>query len=581
MIEAEQYANSVLDGRIMAGRLIKLACQRFLKDLTREDLLFNHTEANKFVYFAENHLKQWEGDWEGMPVELQLWQKFHFQQLFGFLKRDTDTRRFTKFFLEIAKKNGKSSECAWLGDFHVFADERVKTPKVFTAANNEDQAKICVNMAGQTIRFSPDLNRMVEDDEVNILTHSGSIIGVVHKTRNGFIKALSKEGGDKKAKTSGGKHGINASLGLVDEFGMSPDHGASGSIATSMASRRERLMAYLTTAGFNMEGPCYRELRDQGIKVLEGALVMDNYLPIIYEIDPPVDDEGRPKEITLQYLKEHEELWYQCNPNLDVSVNREYLREMLNNAISLGGTTEVEVKTLNFNMWVNSPDIWITADKWNANTHGISVDDLIGRECFGAIHIISAREMGVFTLYFPNVKDDICAALPFFFAPKEFINIHKDVADFEKWAKDGLIYVEAGNMFSNEYIFDWLWKKIAPYDLHSVAVPTNMESHDIVQKGFIDNDVKCDTINQGYKGNGEPTFDWEKRILSGKIEHFGNPVLAWSNSQCMAVRKGDDVKVERSGARTAGIVSCINALAQWKTIEAEGRDDPNMEYIEL
>lgn len=565
MTEAEHYAHEVLSGRIIAGRLIQLACQRFLHDLKRTDVYFDEKEANKMIFFCENHLKQWEGDWQGLPVKLELWQKFHLQQLFGWIKKDTNTRRFTKFYLQVAKKNGKSSECAWLSDFHLFADERIKTPKVFTAANNEDQAKICVNMAGRTIEWSPDLVELVEEGEIKLSTYGSNITEVVHKGKDGFIKALSKEGGDKKAKTSGGKHGINASLGLVDEFGMSPDHGASGSIATSMASRKERLMAYLTTAGFNMEGPCYSELRDQGIKVLECAIEIDNYLPIIYELDPPKNADGKDEPITLQWLLANEQEWYKANPNLDISVQRDYLREMLQNAVALGGTTEVEVMTLNFNRWMDSPDVFISNDVWSKNTHGITEEDLSGQVCYGGIEIVSGMMLNCFCLLFPDVKGKVVIK-PVFWMPDAYIS-SKECDKYRDWVNDGLIITYLGNVSDNDKVVDAIETELSKYNFQSFCFRSNMVHNDIVQ-ALINRGYKGTTISHGRQGISTPTQKWEELITSGQAEHFGNPVLTWMNSNCTAVRKDNDIRLEKSGSRVIGIYAAINALAEWKTQEA-------------
>lgn len=564
---AEQYANDVLAERVVAGRLIKLACERFIKDLQRTDIYFDEREANKFINFAENHIMQWEGDWQGLPVKFEVWQAFIFQQLFGWIRKDTGTRRFTKLYIQISKKNGKSSMCAWLSLFHLFADERVKTPKIFTAANNEDQAKICVNMAGRSIEWSEDLASLVEDGEIKLSTYGSNITEVIHKGKDGFIKALSKEGGDKKAKTSGGKHGINASLGLVDEFGMSPDHGASGSISTSMASRRERLMAYLTTAGFNMEGPCYSELRDQGIKTLEGSIVMDNYLPIIYELDAPKDEAGKDMPITLQWLLANEQEWYKCNPNLDVSVNREYLREMVQNAISLGGTTEVEVMTLNFNRWMESPEVFIPSEVWDRNAHGFNIDDLEGQECYGGIELVGAKGMSSLCLIFPGVE--LAAVKMYFWGPEDYFRNNTDRFDrLSDWKE--FIKVDAGNTVENSFIVDWLIEEINKYDMHSFAFPKLKENDDIVQ-GLIKEGLKGEPISQAIGGIGNPTTQWEDLLHAAKVEHFKNPVLSWMNSNCNVIRKEAGIRIEKQGSRVVGISACINAVAQWKTIEGENK----------
>lgn len=567
MSSAEQYARWVLDpaNERETGRLIKLAAQRFLNDLKRTDIYFDEEEACKMVNFGERYCNQWEGDWEGVPVTFEPWQKFIFEQVYGWIRKDTGTRRFEEVFVQIAKKNGKSTMSAILMNYHLFADEKVKTPKIFTAANNEDQAKICVNMAGRIVEASPVLAEMVEDKTVGLMRYKENITEVVHYGKNGFIKAFAKESGDKKSKTSGGKHGVNASLGVVDEFGMSPDHGASKPIKTSMASRKERLMFYITTAGFNMDGPCYQELRKVGIQVLEGQVVKDNYLPIIYEIDKPLDEEGKPKDITIQWLIDNPWAWKQANPNLGVSVYPDFLKGMLDDALSYGGTTEVDTKTLNFNMWVDSPEVFIPADVWNKNAHGITEEDLIGQECFGGIEIVSGKQLNAFCFLFPDVQGKTIIK-PVFWMPDAYKN-SKETDQYLNWVRDGLITTFAGDVADNDLVYELIMAEISKYQLHSFAYKTNLENNDIVQ-GLLRAGIQGFPISHGYQGISTPTLIWEEMFTAGQMEHFGNPVMAWMNSNCLAVRKDHDLRLEKSGSRVVGIYAGINALAQWKTDEA-------------
>lgn len=575
MTYALQYANWVLspENAKKTGKLIKQACERFLSDLKRNDIYFDEEEAVKMVNFAERYCNQWEGDWRGKPFIMEPWQKFHLEQLFGWIRKDTGTRRFTKFYLQISKKNGKSSECALIADFHLFADERINTPKIFTAANNEEQAKICVNMAGRIIEQSEALFDFVQDGTVRLFNYKDNITEIVHTENDGFMKALSKEGGDKTAKTSGGKHGINASLGLVDEFGMSPDHGASGTIYTSMAARMERLMAYLTTAGYNQTGPCYLELRAQGIDVLNGTVKMDNYLPIIYEIDKPVDEDGKPKDITIQYLLDNPEVWFQSNPNLGVSVNAEYLREMLENARNLGGSTEVDVKTLNFNIWCDTPEVWVPHETWVKNSHGLTENVLKGHVCYGALEIVSGLSLNAFALIFPSISGDISAIKLLFFMPLDAIRNSNMRGEFERWADAGLIYVCPGNVVDNDFIFNKIMYVLGEYNLDSFTYNVGLENNDIVQS-MIKSGLTGNPISTGYKTQNMPTDLWEQLLTGAKIEHFNNPVLSWMNGQTQIMRNKDGEKrVMKSEGRTAGITACVNALAQWKTVQANEPQD--------
>jgi phage terminase large subunit-like protein len=569
MTGAEQYSRWVLDpaNAIETGRLVKLAAQRFLNDLTRTDIYFDEDEAVKMVNFCQAYCYQWEGDWRDQLMKFELWQRFIFEQLHGWFRTETKTLRLTEAYVQVSKKNGKSTMCAGEIDYHLIANERVNTPKVFTAANNEDQAKICVNMAGRIIERSPELAELVDDDVIRLFNYKDNITEIVHREKDGFVKAFSKESSDKKSKTAGGKHGVNASLGIVDEFGMSPDHGASKPIKTSMASRREGLMLYITTAGFNMDGPCYRELRDIGIKVLEGTVIKDNYLPVIFEIDPPIGEDGKPGKITVQWLLDHPEVWRQATPNLGVSVNPEFLKEMLDDAKTYGGTTEVEVLTLNFNMWVDSPEVFIPADVWTKNHHAdISEKDLEGRDCYGGLELISGKHLNCFSLIFPDVKG-YTVIRPIFWMPDEFIN-SRETDQYKNW-KDKFIHSFIGNVSENDLVIELLLQEIGRFNMHSFAFKKGTEHSDIVQ-ALIKSGLQGNPISHGYQGISTPTLAWEEMLTAGQIEHFNNPVLAWMNSNCMAQRKDNDLRLEKSGSRVVGIYASINALAQWKTIEAEG-----------
>jgi phage terminase large subunit-like protein len=571
MSGAEEYARWVLapENELENGRLIKLAAQRFLNDLQRDDIYFDEVEAVKMVNFGERYCYQWEGDWQGVIVKFELWQRFIFEQLYGWIRKSNGRRRFNRFYLQISKKNGKSTMCAILALYHIFAD-KVNTPKVFTAANNEDQAKICVNMAGRVIQQSPELNEFVIDGEVKLSTYGKNITEVIHKQKNGFISPFSKESEDKKSKTAGGKHGVNASLGLVDEFGMSPDYGASGSIESSMASRLEWLMAFFTTSGFNLDGPCYTELRAMGIQVLEGTVTADNYLPIIYEIDKPLDEKGKPKEITAQWLFDNPQVWRQSNPNLNVSVNPDFLKAQLERAILRRGTVEVEVKTLNFNIWCESAEVFIPSEVWSQNTHGITEQDLAGGRCYGGIEIVSGKSLNAFMLLFPNIKGKTVLK-PIFWMPNEYKH-SKESDQYSNWCDDGLIHTFLGNVSDNDKVYELIMAELHKYNMHSFSYKTNLEQNDIVQ-ALIKNGIEGNPISHGYQGISTPTLTWEEILTAKEIEHFNNPVLAWMNSNCLAVRKENDVRLEKSGSRVVGIYAGINALAQWKTIEAEGTDD--------
>lgn len=553
MSVAERYAKDVLSGKIVAGRLVKLACERFLKDLKRKDLYFDEKEADKFIKFAEENCKLWEDKWRGEPVKIEPWMAFIFQQVYGWVWKKTGLRRIRKVYVQVAKKNAKSTLSGVLANYHLFADARIKTPKVFVGANNEDQAKICVNIAGKIIEQSPDLSDYVDDGTVDLFYYKENIVNIVHRERDGFIKAMAKETESKTSKQAGGKHGFNPSMYIIDEYGMADSSMLLETLKTAQAAREEPLGFIITTAGHKINGPCYQQLRRTGVEILEGTLEDDSYLVLLYEMD---------KGDSIY----DEEVWPKCNPNMNVSVFKDFLRDQVKDAKHEGGSTEVNVRTLNFNEWCETPEIWIPKDVWDKNTHGITLEELDGLSCFGGIQLLSPKELNAFTLIFPYVRDNVHVVRTVFWMAEHAVVDNHMKMDFGRWKGDWIVTCP-GNTIDNEFIFNGLMGEISRYRMHSLAFPVNAERHDIIQS-LVRSEIECNPISQGYRGNSEPTFTWEGLVTAGQIEHLNNPVLGWSNSQCMVLRKGDDIRIERAGGKTAGIVSCINALAQWKTIEA-------------
>jgi len=563
---AEQYAKWVLDpaNDKKTGRFIKLAAQRFLSDLERTDIYFDEVQANKIVNFAEKYCCLWEDKWRGQPVQIIDWMAFIFQQIYGWHYKETGLRRVRKVYVQVAKKNGKTTIAGVLNNFHLFADKKVSTPKIFVGANNEDQAKICVNISGKLIEQSPALYSFVEDNEVNLFKYKENIVNIVHKTRDGFIKALSKEASSSTSAAAGGKHGFNPSLGVIDEYAMADTDGLLNALESGQAARQEPLIFCITTAGFKMNGPCYQQLRKTGIQLLEGVIKDDNYLPFIFEIDKDDNLDDR-------------DVWHKCNPNIGISVFPEFLESRLNAAKNEGGSKMVDVRTLNFNQWCETPEVWIPSDIWNANHHGYKVEDLYGLECYGGLDIVSGLSMNSFVLFFPNFRNGIHAVLPLFWCPSDAIRSSNIRVDFESWADQGLINICDGNVVENDYAYNLIMEWMGKFNVDSISFNVSLQNHDVVQS-LVKSGINVNPISQGYRSQSVPTKNWEELLTGKSIEHFNNPVLAWMNINTQVARSKDgDIRAQKLNGMNAGITAAIQALAQWKIQAAGESNDKSLE----
>ena len=76
------YVDKVLNGEIIVGNYIKLACNRFREDLKRKDLEFRESKVDLAIEFIST-LKHFTGKHSGTPFVLEPWQQFIVANIIG------------------------------------------------------------------------------------------------------------------------------------------------------------------------------------------------------------------------------------------------------------------------------------------------------------------------------------------------------------------------------------------------------------------------------------------------------------------------------------------------------------------
>jgi len=168
------YAESVLAGEIVAGQKVKWACQRHLDDLKRDDIYFDEQAANRMINFYKltPHVR---GEWAGEPIVLEGWQEFIIGCLFGW-KRNDGTRKYNEGYIQVARKNGKSTLLAPVGIYGMKYDDEPGA-NVYSAATTRDQAKEIFEPAKRMVRKSNYL------DEIEIYKNNLSDFQTFSKVR--------------------------------------------------------------------------------------------------------------------------------------------------------------------------------------------------------------------------------------------------------------------------------------------------------------------------------------------------------------------------------------------------------------
>src|SRR5690348_10193712 len=112
-----KYARDVVAGRILAGRPVRLACARHLRDLKEKRFVWRLDRAVRAIEFFPAVLVLENGK----QFQLEAYQQFIVGSLFGWYDQE-GYRRFRTAYVEMGKGSGKSPLAAGIGLYGLIAD---------------------------------------------------------------------------------------------------------------------------------------------------------------------------------------------------------------------------------------------------------------------------------------------------------------------------------------------------------------------------------------------------------------------------------------------------------------------------
>ncbi|MBS0837425.1 terminase large subunit domain-containing protein, partial [Enterobacter hormaechei] len=171
------YANAIKSGEIPACKRVKQAVERYFSDLNDPRYEFDTATVERFIAFSRlcPHVK---GPLRGQPIELEPWQQFAFANLLGFKNSESGRRKYSSAFIEVPRKNAKSTVAAMLANWFLVMEKGQQD--IYTAAVSRDQARIVFDDARQMCLLSKPLKK-----RVNIQAHK-----VIFPKSNSLLKPL-------------------------------------------------------------------------------------------------------------------------------------------------------------------------------------------------------------------------------------------------------------------------------------------------------------------------------------------------------------------------------------------------------
>lgn len=598
---AVDYARAAVADRARRDHceFVRLAARRFLDDMKRGkkrncDFYFSEWHGHDVCDFIEK-LPHVQGSWDTPTLTLEPAQIFILVNVFGFRLKADDRRRFTRAYIEVARKNAKSTLTAGIV-LYCLTCEGELGPDIVVGATTGAQADKVFKPAKQMVHKVGALR-----EAFGLKAWARSITCA---DNGGSVQPINSK--------SSTQDGWNPYVGVLDELHAHKDRGLFDVIRSAFGARKQPLMWMITTAGYNVRGVCY-EQRTLLAKILKGAVAADHYFGIIFTIDEGDDpfDEAN---------------WLKANPLLgaavDLSEFRGYAIEAKHSPESLG-----EFLTKRLNVWLNAASAWLSVDQWNkAAIEGLDWSDFHGLECtvgadladkddITAVVLVGQAEDGkiiVKSKFFipaaaliretqsdtgqatygvwaghnggPPLKDedDLEGLPPLFELDDEGKPIWDKPLDELPPAWRGDLLTTPGDFVDHntvEMFIRWLTatQSMRKITFDQFAAAQSMASRLNEDLGTPDDPLAA-ILHKSAANVTNPAKELEARVRakdpSKHIGHDGNPVMTWMVSNAVVTRHVNGTIIPKkesaeSANKIDGVDALINAIAPIVTVEPE------------
>lgn len=491
---------------------------------------FDSEAGERAVRFFQTQIRLVEGQASGIPFVLQPWQAKIVRDIFGW-KRTDGTRRYRTVYLEVPRKNGKSTLAAALSIYLLLCDGEQR-PQVYSAAGDRGQARIVFDAA----RAMAKANERIMS-EVRLLHNR-----VLAQKTGGWYEALSAE-----AFT---KHGLSASGIIFDELHVQKSRELWDVLTTSVGARRQPLVIAITTAGHDRSSICW-EMHQRARAALDNPEADPFFYPAIFGAE---DNEDWTSE----------EVWKKANPNFGVSLFPDYLHERCNEARHNPGA-ENTFRNLHLNQWTEQAVRWIQMHYWDQCREDFDVSEFSGEPVWCGLDLASTRDINALSMVFKRDTDYYVKCR--YWMPEEVADIRgkQDRAQAKRWASQGLITQTDGNVADYGVICAELCEVAERFDLQCLAYdpwgPARAMAQQLAAAGFPAERLK--EFRQTIGSFAAPSKEFERRIANQTLHHDGDPVLRWMAGNVAAERdKSDNIRPSksRSADKIDGIVATIMAM---------------------
>lgn len=469
-----------------------------------------------------------EGKGAGEAWDLLPWMEFEIiRPLFGY-KRADGTRLYRTCWVEVPRKNAKTTLAAGIALYGLIADGE-PAAQVIMGARDRMQARVCFELARKMVEASPALRKRCRAVRSYI----------EHPSSGSVLRAVSAD--------AAGQHGLNCHVAVIDEVHAHRDRELWDVLATSVGARSQPIVFGITTAGVYDPHSIAWEQHDYTIRVAGGDIVDPSFLGVIYMTDKDAD-------------WTQPEVWRAANPSLGITISEDYLREEVTRA-TVSPARQTTFRQLHLGCWTTEVSRWIDPEAWKA-CGGELREPIVDGPVFAGLDLSSTTDISALAILHPH-DDGTYDVEPYFWMPEVGIADRErtDRAPYRQWAADGYLTLTPGNLIDYEWIKAKIFELADRYPRMSVSYDPWNATGLITQ--LIEAGIPCIPCRQGFATMSAPTKELERLVLAGTLRHGGHPVLETHVTAALCQQDpAGNIKPSKSQstARIDGCVATIMAL---------------------
>lgn len=458
-----------------------------------EDATFDIDEVVRVVRVLRK-LKHTKDRWAGTPFEPEPWQiVWVIAPVFGW-KDPEGFRVARKLWLEIPRKNGKSSLASRLAVFLLVADRQMGA-EVYAAATAETQARQVFDEAKLVVQRASVLKGKVE-----------VLASVIRAPRTaGIFRVLSRVGDT--------AHGLNVSGAVVDEVHLHKNKALIEAIETGTGARSQPLVVHITTAGDDDDTTVYARKHTYAVKVADGKVSDPSIWVTVFAADPKADPLS-------------EETFASANPNYPISPTRRSFEDAVRVAREIPAEL-ASYKRLHLNIrGTTGEQAWDGTDAWSTGLQLVTPDKVKGKPVWLGLVASSASDLTAVAVTSRNPQGTGWWCWWRWFCPEESLEFldRRTEGQASVWASEGRIELTGGNVIDVARHTEVIRELAKTYDMRELAFDPNGAVGVIspIVEEYDDRVVPIYATNPA-----SALLDWERLLRAGEFHHGGDPIATW------------------------------------------------------